>query len=43
MSKGSPLTEAQKNKDKAEAHADPSMVHKKKGSSALAKAFARKQ
>lgn len=32
MSKGSPLTEAQKEKDKAEAHADPSLVHRKKGS-----------
>lgn len=32
MSKGSPLTAAQKTKDKAEAHADPSMVHQKKGS-----------
>lgn len=35
MSKGSPLTEAQKEKDKGEAHADPSMVHKRKGSAAL--------
>lgn len=32
MSSGSPLTEGQKEKDKAEAHADPSMVHRKKGS-----------
>jgi hypothetical protein len=32
MSSGSPLTAAQKEKDKAEAHADPSMVHRKKGS-----------
>lgn len=32
MSKGSPLTEGQKAKDKAEAHADPAMVHERKGS-----------
>jgi len=31
MSSSSPLTEEQKNKDKAEAHANPAMVHKKKG------------
>jgi hypothetical protein len=31
MSSGSPLTGAQKDKDKAEAHADPSMTKKKKG------------
>ncbi len=31
MSNSSPLTEEQKNKDKAEAHADPSMIHMKKG------------
>lgn len=41
MSSGSPLTAAQKAKDKAEAHADPSMVHMKKGSSALKKAVER--
>lgn len=32
MSKGSPLTEAQKEKDKAEAHANPAMIHMRKGS-----------
>jgi hypothetical protein len=32
MSSGSPLTAAQKEKDKAEAHGDPSLVHRKKGS-----------
>jgi hypothetical protein len=31
MSSASPLTEAQKAKDKAEAHANPSMVHMQKG------------
>jgi hypothetical protein len=30
LSKGSPLTDAQKDKDKAELHANPSMGHKKK-------------
>jgi hypothetical protein len=30
MSSGSPLTEAQKDKDKAEAHDNPMLVHKKK-------------
>jgi hypothetical protein len=39
MSSVSPLTTAQKEKDKAEAHADPSMVHMKKGSSRMAHAF----
>lgn len=39
MSKGSPLTEEEKDKDKAEAHADPSMVHMRKGSSRMASAF----
>jgi hypothetical protein len=39
MSKASPLTEQQKNKDKAEAHADPAMIHMKKGSSRMATAF----
>lgn len=39
MSSGSPLTEAQKNKDKAEAHSDPSLVHARKGSSRLAEAY----
>lgn len=39
MSKVSPLTEAEKEKDKAEAHADPSMIHMRKGSSRLAEAF----
>jgi hypothetical protein len=38
MSSVSPLTTAQKEKDKAEAHADPSLVHHKKGSS-MAKRF----
>jgi hypothetical protein len=32
MSSGSPLTDEQKQKDKAEAHADPSMIHRKKKS-----------
>lgn len=32
MSKGSPLTEGQKDKDQAEAHANPSMIHRKKKS-----------
>jgi hypothetical protein len=32
MSSGSPLTATQKEKDKAEAHADPEIVHRKKGS-----------
>lgn len=32
MSSGSPLTEAQKDKDKAEAHANPAMVHEKRKS-----------
>lgn len=32
MSSGSPLTEAQKAKDKAEAHENPAMIHKKKKS-----------
>jgi hypothetical protein len=41
MSSGSPLTSAQKAKDKSEAHADPSMIHKKKGSSALKQAVER--
>jgi hypothetical protein len=36
MSRGSPLTAAQKEKDKAEAHADPSLVHHKKGSNLAA-------
>jgi hypothetical protein len=30
MSSSSPLTEAQKEKDKAEAHVNPSMTHMKK-------------
>jgi hypothetical protein len=38
MSKSSPLTEAQKEKDKAEAHSDPSLIHKK---SAFARAKGR--
>jgi hypothetical protein len=41
MSKGSPLTEAQKDKDKAEAHANPAMIHMRKGSSRLAEHFRR--
>jgi hypothetical protein len=41
MSDSSPLSAAQKEKDKAEAHADPSMVHMKK-KSAFAQAVARK-
>jgi hypothetical protein len=37
MSSSSPLTEAQKDKDKAEAHANPAMTHmKKKGLAARA-------
>lgn len=32
MSSGSPLTESQKAKDKAEAHANPSMIHMRKKS-----------
>jgi hypothetical protein len=36
-SSGSPLTQAQKDKMNAELHADPSMGHKKKGSSAMEK------
>jgi hypothetical protein len=32
MSSGSPLTEQQKAKDKAEAHSNPSMIHRKKKS-----------
>lgn len=32
MSSGSPLTSAQKEKDKAEAHADPSLIHRRKKS-----------
>lgn len=32
MSKGSPLTEAQQEKDKAEAHANPAMTHMRKKS-----------
>ena len=41
MSNGSPLTAAQKEKDKAEAHANPAMVHMKKGSSRMAEHFRR--
>jgi hypothetical protein len=41
MSKVSPLTEAQKRADRAEAHADPSMVHHRKGESVLKKAARR--
>jgi hypothetical protein len=40
MSSGSPLSTAQKDKDKQEAHAEPSLVHKKKGSR-MAESFAR--
>jgi hypothetical protein len=36
-SSGSPLTAAQKNKMNAELHADPSLGHKKKGSSTMKK------
>jgi hypothetical protein len=36
-SSGSPLTHGQKNKMNAELHADPSLGHKKKGSSAMKK------
>jgi len=32
MSSGSPLTKAQKDKDKQEAHEDPSLLHRKKKS-----------
>jgi hypothetical protein len=39
MSKGSPLTDAQKEKDKAEAHSNPAMIHMKKGSPRMAQAF----
>lgn len=35
MSAGSPLSEAQKEKDKAELHANPAMGHMRKGSAAL--------
>lgn len=38
MSSGSPLTEEQKQRDKAEAHADPSMIHRKKKSNIFAQA-----
>lgn len=38
LSSGSPLSEAQKDADKAELHANPAMGHKKKGSSALKRA-----
>lgn len=41
MSSASPLTEAQKEKDKSEAHANPSMVHHHKGESVLKKAARR--
>lgn len=37
LSDASPLSGAQKDKMKAELHADPSMGHKKKGSAALKK------
>lgn len=37
LSKGSPLSEEQKAKMKKELHADPSMGHARKGSSALRK------
>jgi hypothetical protein len=40
MSKSSPLTEAQKEKDKGEAHADPSLVHHERGSSRMAERWA---
>lgn len=35
FSKGSPLSPEQKNKMKAELHANPSLGHKKKGSAAM--------
>lgn len=35
LSSGSPLTDAQKTKDKAELHANPAMGHMKKGISKL--------
>lgn len=35
LSKASPLSPEQKDKMKAELHADPSMGHKRKGSAAL--------
>lgn len=41
MSSGSPLTEAQKRADKAEAHADPSLVHHHRGESVLRRAAQR--
>jgi hypothetical protein len=41
MSKGSPLSGAQKEKDKAEAHANPAMVHMRKGESRMAAHFRR--
>jgi hypothetical protein len=41
MSKGSPLTPAEKEKDKAEAHENPAMIHMRKGSSRMAAAFRR--
>jgi hypothetical protein len=41
MSDSSPLSATQKEKDKAEAHTDPSMIHMKK-KSAFAQAVARK-
>lgn len=40
MSSGSPLTTAQKDKDKQEAHENPAMTHRKKGSR-MAESFAR--
>lgn len=39
FSSGSPLTGEQKNKMHAELHANPSLGHKKKGSSQMARAF----
>jgi hypothetical protein len=35
MSKSSPLTDEQKQNDKAEAHANPSMTHRKKKSNII--------
>jgi hypothetical protein len=37
MSSGSPLTPTQKAKDKAEAHADPSLIHKTKSALKMAR------
>jgi hypothetical protein len=42
MSSGSPLTNAQKDKDKAEAHSDPSLIHRKPGGDSIYKRAAQR-